>query len=341
MAIAAKKKRTDKKKKAPTDAAEPADHLEDDPPMDWAEEGSQDALEEVTWAFREGRQRDSDVGGQPHIGQWSHSPDHPPPDNISDDDVMHVKHFPSPAGVPYGEQKTSFELLREEQRRGTLGTFGPFEDLAEWELAEWLIKSGASQSEIDKFLKLDITRTRTGPSYMDKRGLLKRLTPYHLLPPGNTEELFVWCRNPVDCVKELIGNPAFKEAMHYAPEKVFTDSSEADQVFNEMWTGEWWWDLQEKLPKGATIAPIILASDKTQLSQFSGDKQAWPVYLTIGNIDKAIRRQPSKQAMVLLGYLQVTKLECLSPESRKERAYCYFVISLPCQNGKDQEESAH
>ncbi|KAF8511429.1 hypothetical protein JB92DRAFT_3144061 [Gautieria morchelliformis] len=249
---------------------------------------------------------------------------------------MWVKDFPEPAGVSYGEQKTTFEVLREEQRMGSLGTFGPFEDLAEWELAEWLIKSGASQSEIDKYLKLDITRNRTCPSFMDKRGLLKKIDS---LPPAPswqchtvqvngdvhdyngerwTEELFIWRRNPVDCVKELIGNPAFKEAMHYAPQKVFTDSTEEDQVFNEMWTGEWRWELQEKLPKGATIAPIIIVSEKTQLSQFSGDKQAWPVYLTIGNIDKAIRRQPSKQAMVLLGYLPVTKLECLSPERRKE-----------------------
>ena len=48
-------------------------------------------------------------------------------------------------------------------------------------------------------------------------------------------------------------------------------------------------ELQENLPEGATVAPIILATDKTQLTAFSGDKQAWPVYLTIGNIDKKIR----------------------------------------------------
>jgi len=31
------------------------------------------------------------------------------------------------------------------------------------------------------------------------------------------------------------------------------------------------------LPEGAVIAPVILASDKTMLSQFRGDKQALPV----------------------------------------------------------------
>ena len=40
------------------------------------------------------------------------------------------------------------------------------------------------------------------------------------------------------------------------------------------------------------MAPVILTSDKTNLSQFGGNKQAWPVYLTIGNISKAIQCQP-------------------------------------------------
>jgi Plavaka transposase len=43
------------------------------------------------------------------------------------------------------------------------------------------------------------------------------------------------------------------------------------------------------LPEGATVSPVILASDKTNLIAFSGDKQAWPIYFMIRNIDKHIR----------------------------------------------------
>jgi hypothetical protein len=46
-------------------------------------------------------------------------------------------------------------------------------------------------------------------------------------------------------------------------------------------------------------------SDKTGLTVLSGGKEAWPVYATIGNISKHIRRQPSKRAVVLLGYLPI------------------------------------
>ncbi|KAE9389337.1 hypothetical protein BT96DRAFT_766036, partial [Gymnopus androsaceus JB14] len=35
----------------------------------------------------------------------------------------------------------------------------------------------------------------------------------------------------------------------------------------------------------------------------SGSKQAYPVYLTLGNIPKSLRRKPSQQACILLAYL--------------------------------------
>ncbi|KAJ8501984.1 hypothetical protein ONZ45_g11959 [Pleurotus djamor] len=63
------------------------------------------------------------------------------------------------------------------------------------------------------------------------------------------------------------------------------------------------------LGDSSTICPVIIASDKTQLSQFSGSKVAYPIYLTIGNIPKVIRRKPSRHACVLLGYLSADKVD--------------------------------
>ena len=79
-----------------------------------------------------------------------------------------------------------------------------------------------------------------------------------------------------------------------------------------------------KLPKGAVLAPVILASDKTSLLQFSGDKQAWPVYLTIGNISKGIQRQPSSHGSILIGYLPVTKLTSFSEGARANAQHRLF-----------------
>jgi len=80
------------------------------------------------------------------------------------------------------------------------------------------------------------------------------------------------------------------------------------------------------LPQGdyAVVAPVILASDKTNLSQFGGNKQAWPVYLTIGNISKSIQCQPSSCGSILIWYLPVTKLTCFSKGARANAQYRLF-----------------
>ena len=69
---------------------------------------------------------------------------------------------------------------------------------------------------------------------------------------------------------------------------------------------------------GATIIPIIISSDKTQLTLFR-NKSAYPIYMTIGNIPKEIRKKPSSRAYILLGYLPTTRLENITNQARKRR----------------------
>jgi hypothetical protein len=58
------------------------------------------------------------------------------------------------------------------------------------------------------------------------------------------EDLELWRRDPVECVNELIGNPAFKEYISYIPERVYTDDTGRYRIYDEMWTGNWWWETQ-------------------------------------------------------------------------------------------------
>ena len=58
------------------------------------------------------------------------------------------------------------------------------------------------------------------------------------------EDLELWKRDPVECVRELIGNPAFKELMLYVPERVYAENGGQERIYDEMWTADWWWDTQ-------------------------------------------------------------------------------------------------
>ncbi|KAJ7205623.1 hypothetical protein B0H12DRAFT_1035007 [Mycena haematopus] len=219
-------------------------------------------------------------------------------EEVEDEDERYVNDFPDDfrAGEPLEQCKTFFEKLREEQKEAGHAPWYPFESEDEWELARWLMTSGLSQKKTDAYLKLNTVRKRIEPSFPSNRAFLKFVDS---LPAGpqwycNPVELVgdeldadgqprkeiveVWYRDPVECVRELLGNPTFKK-QGYKPLRVyksFRDGRYTNREFSEMWTADWWWEIQQLLPPGATLAPIIVATDKTQLTRFSGDKQAWP-----------------------------------------------------------------
>lgn len=62
--------------------------------------------------------------------------------------------------------------------------------------------------------------------------------------------------------------------------------------------------LQDTLPKGATIIPILFGVDETRVNVL-GRMSCWPLYLSIGNLPKAIRRNYSSKSYVLVGYLPI------------------------------------
>ncbi|KAG1866944.1 hypothetical protein C8R48DRAFT_599934 [Suillus tomentosus] len=258
--------------------------------------------------------------------------------------IQFAKVFPRPVADVLGVGQTVFEEIRESQVDMGLekNPWAPFDDEYEWGLAEWLSKR-VNKTATDEFLKLAITKNRTQPSFTSNYTFQKKLDK---LPTGPgwtceivtstgdrvggdrkplTEQHELWRRDPVECVRDLIGNPAFKDYLSYVPEQVFADPQGKTRVYDEMWTGDWWWNMQERLPSGAVVAPVILASNKTNLTRFRGDKAAWPIYLTIGNIKKDIRRQPSKHATVLIGYLPISKmLHFKDDEGRQIARYRLF-----------------
>lgn len=94
--------------------------------------------------------------------------------------------------------------------------------------------------------------------------------------------------------------------------------------------------LESETP-GATVVPIILSSDKTQLTMFQ-NKSAYPVYLTIGNLLKEIPRKPSHHGQILVAYLPTSRLEHIKNKAARRRTLanlfhvCMSTITKPLCN---------
>lgn len=116
----------------------------------------------------------------------------------------------------------------------------------------------------DKY-HLSQTRAFTQPSSRNKAELLKRIDT---LPRGPdfscstfvvtgdlrdestgrlmTEEIKLWMRDPVECVRELLGNAGFRDHVVFEPSRVFVAAG-GERIYDEMWTGDWWWDVQVRV----------------------------------------------------------------------------------------------
>jgi hypothetical protein len=64
---------------------------------------------------------------------------------------------------------------------------------------------------------------------------------------------------------------------------------------------------QRATPEGITLLPLIFGSDKCHLTAHTGNKYAWPVYMSLANIKKETRNKPSCRAWLLVALLPVTK----------------------------------
>jgi hypothetical protein len=111
-------------------------------------------------------------------------------------------------------------------------------------------------------------------------------------------------RNPIDLIKYLLRQRVYRDNLVYSPVREYRDDA---RLYSELHTADWWWNTQLSLPRGdGTIVPIILGSDATHLTQFSGGKKAWPIYITIGNILSSVRNKPSSCAIMLLALLPIS-----------------------------------
>ncbi|KAH7917158.1 hypothetical protein BV22DRAFT_1026893, partial [Leucogyrophana mollusca] len=207
--------------------------------------------------------------------------------------------------------------------------WAPFSSQTDWDIARWAKLRGPSSTAFSELLAIPGVGDKLGLSYRTSKELnatidkklpsRPRFVHEQVIVAG--EAFDVYYRDVIECVKALYGDPDFAPYLAFRAERHYADEDQTVRLFHDMHTGKWWWETQKQLDSrkpGATIVPILISSDKTQITMFR-NKSAYPVYMTIGNIPKEIRRKPSRRAHILLAYLPTTRLEHITNKASRRR----------------------
>jgi hypothetical protein len=60
---------------------------------------------------------------------------------------------------------------------------------------------------------------------------------------GDEELVFYWC-DVLECIRSLYGNPKLAQDLAFLPERHYTGHARTSRIYNEMYTGDWWWSVQ-------------------------------------------------------------------------------------------------
>ncbi|KAI1786027.1 hypothetical protein LXA43DRAFT_1065395 [Ganoderma leucocontextum] len=227
---------------------------------------------------------------------------------------------PIPDAAPVSAAHTLYRnALNHDGNPTEANVYYPFASRLDWEVARWAKLRGPGSTAFDELLDIEEVADRLALSYKTSRALNqivdKQLPParprferHEIIVGGEVQE--VYFRDILRCVESLFGDHQFAPILLLVPERHYADEDHTMRVYFDMNTGKWWWATQKQLERnkpGATVIPIIISSDKTQLTTF-GNKTAYPVYMTIGNLPKSVRCKPSRRGQILLAYLPTTRL---------------------------------
>ncbi|KAG1753235.1 hypothetical protein EDB19DRAFT_1892662 [Suillus lakei] len=187
----------------------------------------------------------------------------------------------------------------------------PFDGPGEWSLAKFLVKN-LTQTQIDQFLKLEWFKTQEQPAFKLKDELFFYLdllpghgpkwqcTEFRLKGYESEQPIYLIWRDALEVVKQLFVNPVYANHMCYDPHMVYNGT---EREIREFWTTDDAWAMQDQLPPGATIVPIIMASDKTPVTRHTGGLEMHPLFLTIGNIQSNVRMKATSHTWHCVAFM--------------------------------------
>ena len=251
---------------------------------------------------------------------------------------LHYTPYPG-AGLP-----TAKPAVIPYYKREGWNPWAPFCCSAEFNLAQYFIKSEASEAMIDEYFNSGAAapypdHANPGqyhePTFRTAQKLFQQLSKLQEYPPGfrtcdilsvvrKEDTVPFYYRDIKDTIKYIAEQPCFEYRFKTAPAVARLDDENGERVYADLHTALWWNRKQSELadPSG-TIIPLFFASDGVQLTQLSGSKKVWPIYIAIGNVPLEDRMKLDGGARILVGFLPLPPPQKDSqihdPEEQTER----------------------
>ncbi|KAL0568561.1 hypothetical protein V5O48_013420, partial [Marasmius crinis-equi] len=284
-------------------------------------------------------------------------------DLLAHKEGVYVTSFGGQAGAPvqssqqtthvFHNPKDGFEDYERKLKVPGGSPHHPFNSYLDWSVAHWAKMRGPSSTAFSDLLAIDGVVEALDLSYsssaelneiIDKEIPSQRPSFVRREVVIAGEAFDIYHRPVMSCIESLFGAPEHAPYLCVTPERHYADPDKTKRLYHDMNTGKWWWSTQKALEQekpGATVVPVILSSDKTQVTLFR-NKTAYPVYLTIGNLPKEIRRKPSRQGQILLAYLPTSQLKHITNKAARRRATAnLFHACMTCLLSPLKEAGAH
>jgi hypothetical protein len=152
-------------------------------------------------------------------------------------------HGPDSVGRIYGPA----ESIYSKHMSGNWNPWSPFYNEKEYELVQWFIEHDLSKTAIQDYTKLKSGKKNCRSfRSADECWSLIECSEFGLRPESwrviEFEGKKVYTRDILACIRLLLAHLPFKEDLEYSPIKYF--DSTGRRIFNEISSGEWWWQTQ-------------------------------------------------------------------------------------------------
>ncbi|KAJ7036721.1 hypothetical protein C8F04DRAFT_1336137, partial [Mycena alexandri] len=271
-------------------------------------------------------EQDGDIGFGDHTSDlypgFADSPplDGPPLERQRPDSPLEGperEYFPG-ASRTYGRGRTFMDEFHADELAAERepNPYFPFASGEEWEYASFLSFSNLSQAAIDEMLKLRLVPKmnlsfRTAKDLRSRIETLPKGPEWKAMPWTTTyptkKPLTLYYRDPLECLQSLLSNPLIQDFVHFTPFRLWSNSAKLMRVYTEWLSGDVSWEIQGQLPPGATVLGTILSTDKTQLTSMTGNRSAYPMLISMADLDMDFRMKACHHAFLLLALLPIPK----------------------------------